>query len=76
MRCWQDLAKTVPAVNDGDPVAVAENDFGPDLVQPDPLQRPTLRGGLPSLGDAHDHGSSAARYVSREVTSEPDGGAE
>jgi hypothetical protein len=32
MKLWQDTAKTIPAVNDGDPVAVIETSDGFELL--------------------------------------------
>ena len=45
--CWQDMARQIPAIKVGDPVAYVENRFMSDgvpkpLIQPDPNCRPTL----------------------------------
>ena len=45
--CWQDMARQIPAIKVGDPVAYVENKFMSDgvakpLIQPDPACRPTL----------------------------------
>ena len=45
--CWQDMARQIPAIKVGDPVAYVEGKFmsngvSKPLVQPDPNCRPTL----------------------------------
>ena len=45
--CWQDIARQIPAIKVGDPVAYVEGKFMSDgvskpLIQPDPASRPTL----------------------------------
>lgn len=52
MRCWQDYARTVPAVNEGDPVAVLETDDGRILYQPNHPSPPVIRNGRPFLDGA------------------------
>lgn len=54
MQCWQDLEKTIPAVKDGDRVAVAEGAVviageSTDIIQPDPARRPVIRDGRPTF---------------------------
>lgn len=39
--CWQDIARQIPAIKVGDPVAYVDGVAKP-LIQPDPACRPTL----------------------------------
>jgi hypothetical protein len=65
MRYWQDHAKTIPAVADGDPVMVMETGCGPDLVAPRLLNAPTLVNGRPRLDGVDD---CMIAVVSRRLT--------
>lgn len=49
-RFWQDTEKTIPASQDGHPIAVIEFlDGRGDVVTADPTQRPVLWRGFPTF---------------------------
>jgi hypothetical protein len=62
-RYWQDRARTIPASNDDDPIAVWEHDDGRVSLQPDSMKQPTLRGGAPHFDGVDDCMYSACLAV-------------